>query len=133
MLGLLIDTLGKCTTIVSVVIVERLCMILKCVSLVLHNLKLRFESCQSIYTYCGIVLVAINPYCSLPIYGKEFATAYSHSQLGELDPHIYAVAEDTYRAMTRYICVCAYVHLHRIPVGLLCMYMYRQPELETRL
>lgn len=69
---------------------------------VLHNLCIRFQNFHSIYTYCGIVLVAVNPYTSVPIYGKEFASAYSSYQLGELDPHIFAVAADTYRAMARY-------------------------------
>ena len=31
----------------------------------------RFCDRQIIYTYCGIVLVAINPYQELPIYGDE--------------------------------------------------------------
>ena len=38
---------------------------------VLHNLAVRFLDNQAIYTYCGIVLVAINPYQEMPIYGNE--------------------------------------------------------------
>ncbi|KNC71505.1 hypothetical protein SARC_15953, partial [Sphaeroforma arctica JP610] len=36
---------------------------------VLHTLRTRYEN-QEIYTYCGIVLVAMNPFASLDIYSK---------------------------------------------------------------
>ena len=37
---------------------------------VLNSLKERFVHREHVYTYCGIVLVAINPYKSCPIYDQ---------------------------------------------------------------
>ncbi|XP_060792080.1 unconventional myosin-Vb isoform X1 [Neoarius graeffei] len=68
---------------------------------VLHNLKVRFLESNHIYTYCGIVLVAINPYEQLPIYGEEVIKAYSGQNMGDMDPHIFAVAEEAYKQMAR--------------------------------
>ncbi|XP_059398791.1 unconventional myosin-Vb-like isoform X2 [Carassius carassius] len=68
---------------------------------VLHNLKVRFLESNHIYTYCGIVLVAINPYEQLHIYGEEVITAYSGQNMGDMDPHIFAVAEEAYKQMAR--------------------------------
>ncbi|XP_058500889.1 unconventional myosin-Va-like [Solea solea] len=68
---------------------------------VLHNLKVRFIVSKLIYTYCGIVLVAINPYESLPIYETDIINAYSGQNVRDMDPHIFAVAEKAYRQMTR--------------------------------
>ncbi|XP_025128975.3 unconventional myosin-Vb isoform X1 [Bubalus bubalis] len=68
---------------------------------VLHNLKVRFLESNHIYTYCGIVLVAINPYDQLPIYGQDVIYAYSGQNMGDMDPHIFAVAEEAYKQMAR--------------------------------
>ncbi|KAM9311372.1 unconventional myosin-Va isoform 2-T2 [Gastrophryne carolinensis] len=68
---------------------------------VLHNLKVRFIDSKLIYTYCGIVLVAINPYEQLPIYGSDIINAYSGQNMGDMDPHIFAVAEEAFKQMAR--------------------------------
>uniref|UniRef100_A0A4W6FEI7 Myosin VB n=1 Tax=Lates calcarifer TaxID=8187 RepID=A0A4W6FEI7_LATCA len=68
---------------------------------VLHNLRVRFLESNHIYTYCGIVLVAINPYEQLQIYGEEVINAYSGQNMGDMDPHIFAVAEEAYKQMAR--------------------------------
>ena len=68
----------------------------------LHNLRVRFLNQNAIYTWCGIVLVAVNPFCELNIYGEQAIQTY-HQSIGsaQLDPHIYAVAEDAYSKLER--------------------------------
>uniref|UniRef100_A0A3Q3BRE9 Myosin VC n=1 Tax=Kryptolebias marmoratus TaxID=37003 RepID=A0A3Q3BRE9_KRYMA len=68
---------------------------------VLHNLKVRFVESRIIYTYCGIILVAVNPYKQLAIYGDAIIHAYSGQNMGDMDPHIFAVAEEAYKQMAR--------------------------------
>uniref|UniRef100_A0A0K2VG83 Myosin 5 [Tribolium castaneum] n=1 Tax=Lepeophtheirus salmonis TaxID=72036 RepID=A0A0K2VG83_LEPSM len=68
---------------------------------VLHNLAIRFIDNCAIYTYCGIVLVAINPYSDLQIYGNDTISMYRGKNMGDLDPHIYAVAEEAFTRMER--------------------------------
>jgi len=68
---------------------------------VLHNLEVRFVDRNEIYTYCGIVLVAINPYFELQIYNNDTIMAYRGQNMGDLDPHIYAVSEEAFKLMER--------------------------------
>ncbi|XP_007187760.2 unconventional myosin-Ig isoform X2 [Balaenoptera acutorostrata] len=64
----------------------------------MENLKLRFEKGR-IYTYIGEVLVSVNPYQELPLYGPEAIARYQGRELYERPPHLYAVANAAYRAM----------------------------------
>ncbi|KAL7977826.1 hypothetical protein Chor_010778 [Crotalus horridus] len=55
----------------------------------LENLKLRFEKGR-IYTYIGEVVVSVNPYKPLSLYGKEMIEHYRGRELYERPPHLYA-------------------------------------------
>ncbi|TIC24772.1 clathrin heavy chain [Wallemia mellicola] len=67
---------------------------------VLYSIKRRYAQ-HSIYTYSGIVLIAVNPFAKLSIYGPAIMQAYSTRRRGELEPHIYAIAQDAHASMTR--------------------------------
>ncbi|XP_004839951.1 unconventional myosin-Ig [Heterocephalus glaber] len=66
----------------------------------MRNLQLRFEK-GLIYTYIGEVLVSVNPYKQLPLYGPEAVARYQGRELYERPPHLYALANAAYRAMKR--------------------------------
>ncbi|CAG9853568.1 unnamed protein product [Phyllotreta striolata] len=68
---------------------------------VLNNLQFRFCQKSYIYTYCGIVLVAVNPYTDVSIYDIDTIQTYRRKGISELDPHIFAVAEEAYRKLER--------------------------------
>jgi len=56
--------------------------------------------------FVGIVLVAINPYQQLPIYDSDTIRAYSGQDMASLDPHIFAVAEEAFKRLSRYYTEC---------------------------
>lgn len=66
----------------------------------MSNLKLRYEK-GKIYTYIGDVVVSVNPYKNLDIYGKDYIDAYKGREIYERPPHIFALADGAYRAMKR--------------------------------
>ncbi|XP_038145770.1 LOW QUALITY PROTEIN: unconventional myosin-IXAa [Cyprinodon tularosa] len=66
----------------------------------LDNLRLRFRQ-EKIYTYVGSILIVINPFKFLPIYNPKYVKMYDNHTLGDLEPHIYAVADVAYHTMLR--------------------------------
>ncbi|KAG0364687.1 Myosin type-2 heavy chain 1 [Gamsiella multidivaricata] len=67
---------------------------------VLSNIRTRYSHCN-IYTYSGIVLIAANPFARVNLYSQDIIQAYSGRRRGELEPHLFAIAEDAYRCMIR--------------------------------
>ncbi|XP_051556331.1 unconventional myosin-X-like [Myxocyprinus asiaticus] len=66
---------------------------------ILHNLHLRYTQ-KSIYTYIGSILAAVNPYqCLSELYDVTAVKRYSRHHLGEIPPHIYAIANECYRSL----------------------------------
>ncbi|XP_057550107.1 myosin-9-like [Amaranthus tricolor] len=66
---------------------------------VLQNLRTRYEL-NEIYTYTGNILIAINPFQRLPhLYDSHMMQQYKGAPLGDLSPHVFAVADVAYRAM----------------------------------
>uniref|UniRef100_A0A8C5DM46 Unconventional myosin-Id-like n=1 Tax=Gouania willdenowi TaxID=441366 RepID=A0A8C5DM46_GOUWI len=66
----------------------------------MENLKLRFGKGR-IYTYIGEVVVSVNPYRQMDIYGKDSIEAYRGRELHENPPHLYAVSDAAYKDMKR--------------------------------
>ncbi|XP_031591023.1 unconventional myosin-X [Oreochromis aureus] len=66
---------------------------------IMHNLSLRYKQ-KHIYTYIGSILAAVNPYQPLPgLYDRPAVEMYSQHHLGEISPHIFAIANECYRSL----------------------------------
>ncbi|XP_065057958.1 unconventional myosin-IXAa-like isoform X2 [Rhopilema esculentum] len=69
-------------------------------NILLENLQKRFKRGR-IYTYVGGILLAINPFKYFPIYNPKYVLSYQHRNLGELPPHIFAIADIAYHRMLK--------------------------------
>ncbi|AMD21212.1 HEL068Wp [Eremothecium sinecaudum] len=68
---------------------------------VLHAIKVRYAQ-LNIYTYSGIVLIATNPFDRVEqLYSQDMIQAYAGRRRGELEPHLFAIAEEAYSLMKR--------------------------------
>nr|AAB71526.1 unconventional myosin [Helianthus annuus] len=65
---------------------------------VLYNLQYRYDR-DMIYSKAGPVLVAINPFKKIPLYGSDYIEAYKRKSID--NPHVYAIADTAIREMIR--------------------------------
>ncbi|KAI4382614.1 hypothetical protein MLD38_008556 [Melastoma candidum] len=65
---------------------------------VLYNLHYRYDR-DMIYTKAGPVLVAINPFKKVALYGNNFIQAYKDKEID--GPHVYAITDTAMREMIR--------------------------------
>ncbi|XP_055716099.1 myosin heavy chain 95F isoform X1 [Phlebotomus papatasi] len=65
----------------------------------LDNLKTRYYK-DKIYTYVANILIAVNPYKEIgDLYSSSTIKKYNGRSLGELPPHVYAIADKAIRDM----------------------------------
>ncbi|XP_045643119.1 LOW QUALITY PROTEIN: unconventional myosin-X [Ursus americanus] len=66
---------------------------------IMHNLYQRYKRNQ-IYTYIGSIIASVNPYKTIAgLYEHAAMERYSKCHLGELPPHVFAVANECYRCL----------------------------------
>ncbi|XP_036363894.1 unconventional myosin-IXAa isoform X7 [Octopus sinensis] len=66
----------------------------------LDNIRARFYN-GNIYTYVGSILIAVNPFKFFPIYNPKYVKMYQYKWLGDLPPHIFAIADAAFSTMLR--------------------------------
>ncbi|XP_026737078.1 myosin heavy chain 95F isoform X2 [Trichoplusia ni] len=65
----------------------------------LNNILTRYKK-NKIYTYVANILLAVNPYEDIPdMYSSNTIKKYQGKSLGELPPHVFAVADKAFRDM----------------------------------
>eukprot|EP00741_Cyanophora_paradoxa_P018970 tig00021108_g18313.t1 len=67
---------------------------------ILHNVQMRFEK-NEVYTFTGRILIAVNPFKWLPLYGNDMVELYRGRELGDCKPHVFANTDLAFRQMTK--------------------------------
>ncbi|EFO99385.1 CRE-HUM-8 protein [Caenorhabditis remanei] len=68
----------------------------------LNNCRLRYKQ-KKIYSYVANILISINPYQTIDgFYSSQKIKEYRGKSLGQKEPHIYAIADKSFREMRRH-------------------------------
>uniref|UniRef100_A0A670ZTH5 Myosin X n=1 Tax=Pseudonaja textilis TaxID=8673 RepID=A0A670ZTH5_PSETE len=66
---------------------------------IMYNLFQRYQQ-DKIYTYIGSIVASVNPYKTIAgLYDQSTIEHYSRHHLGEISPHIFAIANECYRCL----------------------------------
>lgn len=68
---------------------------------ILDNIQLRFRM-DLIYTNTGPILIAMNPFKWLPIYGNDVINRFHGRPYGSMPPHCFQEAEDAFVQLQKY-------------------------------
>ncbi|ELU10798.1 hypothetical protein CAPTEDRAFT_115466 [Capitella teleta] len=67
----------------------------------LDHIKARYHN-HMIYTYIGDILIALNPFVHLNIYGPDIGARYNNLRFkSDMPPHLYAVSDSAYQNLCR--------------------------------
>eukprot|EP00051_Salpingoeca_urceolata_P000871 m.36831 g.36831 ORF g.36831 m.36831 type:complete len:1395 (+) comp11051_c0_seq2:57-4241(+) len=64
----------------------------------LHNIRHRYAN-NDIYTTTAYILIAVNPYQKLALYGSAMIKSYAGKPMGQLPPHVYGLADRAFRSL----------------------------------
>lgn len=65
----------------------------------LNNIRIRYQK-DKIYTYVANILIAVNPYFEIKnLYSPSTMRSYQGKSLGVLPPHVFAIADKSFRDM----------------------------------
>ena len=58
------------------------------------------SSPPALQTYIGSIIASVNPYKTISgLYSRDAVDRYSRCHLGELPPHVFAIANECYRCL----------------------------------